>query len=344
MTSGMPNSTIQHTVIGVVWLLMATAGHAVELEGPEVLKIGWGSGSLAAADIDGDGRTDLAILNNDRARIELLLQRDPGSTTNRTRPSGLDRWQPVLEDSRFLRRGIPTGSRMYALAVGDLDGDGRLDLAFTGSPGGLIVRYQDRDGNFDRKRVFDISEPAGLRGTVVASDLDADNRTDLAVLTKTHLLLYRQSVEGELIGPERWRLSGSCFALEVLDVDGDARVDISYQVSGTREPLRVRHGLASGGFGPEVAYRLSPSRGVVKAIPSLNGHGSDFVRIQADTGLIERLAFEQPEPGKTILSNARPRVFAFPTDGKAPARTALGDFDGNGLLDLAVADPRGARI
>jgi len=340
----MPRNTLRPSAIVTAVFLTAAVGGAVELGGPEVIKIGWSSGALAIADIDGDGRTDLAILNNDRARIELLLQRAPGTAANRTRPSGLDRWQPVLEDSRFELRGIPTGSRMYALATGDLDGDGRMDLAFTGSPGGLSVRFQDSDGGFDREKVFDISDPAGLRGTVATGDLDGNGRTDLAVLTKEQLLLYRQSADEGLVGPERWRLSEGCFALDILDVDGDSRVDISYQVSGTEDSLRVRHGLASGGFGPEIAYRPGPSRGVVQAMPSATGRGSDFVRIQADTGLVERLAFEQPDSPETVLSNARPRVFAFPTNGKAPARTALGDFDGNGLSDFAAADPRGARI
>jgi len=323
---------------------MATSLTAVELEGPEVIKTGWSTGSLVAADIDGDGRTDLAIINNDRARIELLIQREPGSTSTRTRPTGLDRWQPILEDSRFDRRGVPTGSRMYALAAGDLDGDGRLDLAFTGSPNGLTVLHQDKDGAFDRRRVFDISEPGGLRGTVVMSDLDADGRTDLAVLTKTELLLFRQTTDGELDAPTSFRLSGASFALDVVDVNGDQRLDVTYQVSGSKDALRIRHGLTGGGVGPEVAYRMGPSRGVARALPSARGAGIDLVHIQADTGLIERLAFETPEPGKSMLSNARPRVFAFPTDGKAPASSALGDFDGNGLLDLAVADSRGARI
>jgi len=344
MTKGMPRDIFRPCAIAAALFLTAAAGGAIELDGPEVIKIGWSSGALAAADIDGDGRTDLAILNNDRARIELLLQRTPGTAANPIRPSGLDRWQPVLEDSRFERRGVPTGSRMYALAAGDLDGDGRVDLAFTGSPEGLSIRFQDKEGGFDREQIFDISEPTGLRGTIATGDLDGDGRTDLAVLTKEQLFLYRQSAEEGLVGPERWRLSDGCFALEILDIDGDSRVDISYQVSGTEDSMRVRHGLASGGFGPEIAYRMGPSRGVAQVMPSESGRGSDFVRIQADTGLVERLAFEQPDSPTTVLSNARPRVFAFPTDGKAPARTALGDFDGNGLSDFAVADPRGARI
>ncbi len=125
MTTGMKTRFPSRAFHAVGCVLVAATPSAVELEGPEVVKIGWSIGSLAAADIDGDGRTDLAIINNDRAGIEVLIQRRPGSPSNRTRPSGLDRWQPVLEDARFERRGVPTGSRMYALAAGDLDGDGR---------------------------------------------------------------------------------------------------------------------------------------------------------------------------------------------------------------------------
>jgi len=325
-------------------LIGATASPALEFGGPEILKIGWSSGSLAAGDIDGDGRNDLAIINNDRARIELLLQRKLGSINSRTRPVGLDRWQPVLEDARFDRLNVPTGGRMYALAVGDLDGDGRIDLAFTGTPDDLSIRYQDGDGGFDRMRTFDISEPAGLRGTVVADDLDGDGRTDLAILTKTELVLFHQGADGELEGPESTRLTDGGFALDIRDVDGDGRVDISYQVSGTTDSFRVRYGLQGSGFGPEISYRMTPTRGVVRPIPSATSIGSDFVRIQAETGLLERLAFTEPEPGKTPLANSRARVFAFPTDGKSPAASTVADLDGNGLLDLAVADPRGARI
>lgn len=317
---------------------------ALELDGPEILKIGWSSGSLTAGDIDGDGRNDLAIINNDRARIELLLQREPGTINKRTRPAGLDRWQPVLEDARFDRVSVPIGGRMFALSMGDLDGDGRLDLAYTGSPDDLSVRYQDAGGEFDRLRTFDISEPAGLRGTLVADDLDGDGRTDLAVLTKTELLLFHQSSDGELTGPETTRLTDGCFALDIRDVDGDGRVDISYQVSGASDSFRIRYGLGGSGFGPEISYHMGSSRGVIRPISTAGTAGSDFVRIQAETGLIERLAFSTPEPGKTPLTNSRARVFAFPTDGKKPAASTTADLDGNGLLDLATADPRGARI
>jgi hypothetical protein len=344
MTRGVRRRLTRTAAFVGLALALTSVGAALELGGPEILKIGWSSGSLTAGDIDSDGRTDLAIINNDRARIELLIQRKPGAPNGRTRPVGLDRWQPVLEDARFDRTSVPTGSRMYALDLGDLDGDGLLDLVFTGTPEDLTILYQDRAGGFSRSRTFDISEPAGLRGTVVADDIDGDGRDDLAVLTKTELVILLQSESGDLVGPETARLPDGCFALDVRDIDGDGLADLSYQVSGTADGFRVRHGIRESGFGPEISYRMTPSRGVVRPIPAVDGNGSDLVRIQAETGLLERLAFTVPEAGRTPLSSSRARVFTYPTDGKAPAAATTADLDGNGLLDLAVADPRDARI
>jgi hypothetical protein len=340
------NRTVPRFGFGAAVIAIAAAlpAAAVELAGPEVIKVGWNSGSMVADDVDGDGRNDLVIINNDRARIELHLQREPGTPVGPARPSGLERWQPVLSDARFERRSIATGNRMFALTTGDLDGNGRTDIAYTGVPEGLTVEFQNHDGEFDRRRVFDIGDPVGLRGTVEAADVDDDGRTDIVVLTKSELIVYRQNADHGLEGPESWKLAGSCFALEILDLDGDGLVDISYQASEASEGLRVRHGLEGGGFGPEVDYPVGPTRGVMRSIPSETGPESEFVRIQDDTGLVERLVFSPPKPASSILSNARPRVFAVPVDRKEPACHALGDLDGDRLLDMVVADPRGARL
>jgi len=93
--------------------------HGIELSGPEVMKLSWNTRSLTAFDIDGDGLIDLGVLNNDRARIDLLYRRKPGDPQSRDRSTGLERWQPVLEDAPFRRQTIATGLRMFALGFGD---------------------------------------------------------------------------------------------------------------------------------------------------------------------------------------------------------------------------------
>jgi hypothetical protein len=51
---------------------------ALYFDGPEIVKLDWNTSSPRSADFNGDGLTDLAIVNSTRARIEFLLQRKEG--------------------------------------------------------------------------------------------------------------------------------------------------------------------------------------------------------------------------------------------------------------------------
>ena len=169
------------------------------LSGPEVAKLDWNTRALTARDLDGDGLTDLALINNDRARIELLHQRRPGEAPEappRAAPSA--RREPVLEDARFRRESVPTGLQMFALAIGDLNGDGKADLAYTGKPDALTIRFQGKENDWGEKRVLDIGEPAQWTSTLAIADLNGDQREDLIVLTQKEILILLQSEKGIL--------------------------------------------------------------------------------------------------------------------------------------------------
>ena len=92
---------------------MLWAGHNeaadFRLEGPLVMKIGWNSRSMTTCDMDGDGRLDLLVINNDRARIEILYQRGDGHAAPARPESSRRAWEPILDDAPFDRRNVATG-------------------------------------------------------------------------------------------------------------------------------------------------------------------------------------------------------------------------------------------
>ncbi len=319
--------------------LASPAETTILLGDPEVYKLDWNTRGLVAHDINGDGRIDLAVLNNDRAKIDLLIQREAGRQTgSRRRGRSARRWEPVLEDARFEKRSVVTGGSMFALAVGDLDGDGRVDLAFTGKPQPLTVMYQGRDDEWNRKRVLEIDEPVHWAGSLHIHDLDNDDRNDLVVLTQAEVLVFRQDSEGALSGPRRYPLADEgCYGLLVRDLNGDDRPDLMYLAPKSKFAWRVRFQEGKGGFGPERGFRIdSPATSLIP----LTRNGSrfpEFVAVQRRTRLMETIALESVDKEtKAGGPELRPRVFST-SGGDGPAASyALGDFDADGLLDVAV--------
>ncbi len=332
-------------------LPLALAGAAeapgpFRLGGPEVAKLDWNVRGLVAKDLDGDGLTDLAVLNNDRARIELLFQRKPGEAMEPRPAASHSRWEPVLEDARFRKVSVVTGIAMFALAAADLDGDGLVDLAYTGKPDALTVRYQAKGNDWSRKRVFDLSSPMQWISTVRAADLDGDGRQDLVVLTQKELVVFSQGGKGELSGPERYALADEgCYGLQVCDVDGDGRADLFVIAPNKRDGLRVRFRAAQGGFGPERPFRIESPRGFLSPLrPGGAGAFPSFVQVQAQTGLVECLTLA-PGAGPPLPSaDLQPRIFSTRAGGKVPSAYALADLDGDRRLDVAVADAEGAQV
>ena len=59
----------------------------------EIIKLDWGIKALRIADFNGDGRNDIAVVNNRKAKIELLLQKEsigPGETAIAVDPNDID--------------------------------------------------------------------------------------------------------------------------------------------------------------------------------------------------------------------------------------------------------------
>ncbi len=319
----------------------------IALSAPEVLKLDWNTRALSSVDLDGDGANDLIVINNDRAAIELLYQVRRGEPLpTPVRRVAANRWDPVIEDARFRKVRVTTGVTMLDLVAVDLNDDKRPDLAYTGDPQALTIRYQQADGSWVEKKISDAPVPSSYVGSLRAADLDDDGHQDLVMLGQKEIAIFYQDKAGGLHAPDRAALvDEGAYGLELVDADGDGKLDIVYLNSASRDGFRVRLQIGTRQFGPELPFPLKPARSTLQQIGKADGRTpASFVFAQDQTGHIATISLERRAgSGLTPFTDLRPRVFTPRLAVKLPASYAFGDFDGDGDEDLAIGDPDSAQ-
>src|SRR5687768_9501250 len=93
----------------------------------EVYKLDERSADLRSADLDGDGRADLILIDNGHSRLDWLRQREKPPETPEKAPPGQVNFVPNAW--RFEHIKIPVDREVVSLATGDFDGDKKADIA-----------------------------------------------------------------------------------------------------------------------------------------------------------------------------------------------------------------------
>ncbi len=261
-----------------------------------------GGRSVAAADFDGDGLLDLAIAGDRFGAGPTRFYRNTG---------GLG-----FEDATA-EWGIPDDVETLALATVDLDGDGALDVVFSGDTRVLLGRGS---GSFDvvdepllAWELFgNEDDPAGM----AIGDLDNDGRPDLVIgqhfnstldfgeLVPVRVLLNR-SEPGQLSFTDATEASGSPALptksphVAIADLDNDGWPDV---VTSARD-----------GNGMPVVLR---NDGVVDGIPQLEAASeptsADYFVTGATVDLdrdgrldMVQVAWEPATPSLAVLNASR---------------------------------------
>ncbi|MFT5499062.1 MAG: hypothetical protein ACI9TH_004477 [Kiritimatiellia bacterium] len=323
--------------------LLICAAEPFGFLGPEMQRVEGQARALLAADIDQDGGLDAVFLNNGKARIEILYQRKPGSGKN-TRSLPSNRWEPELQDSRFERDSITTGSLMYELAAGDLNGDGKIDLACTEDSRGLLVYYQGQHVHWEDPIRIELKDPATYQGTLLITDVNGDGRQELIVVAHHELHIYEPEKNGHLTLKESLPAANEDpYNLQVRDLDADGRLDLMYLNPVNDFALRVRIQTPDGHFGPEEVIAFDRPSGLIQPYP--NGKDAGFVAVNRNNGQLEHFALVQRPPKEMTDDLFSLQAYAYrASDSDKPMLHTWNDLNEDGTLDLITAAPGASQL
>ena len=300
-----------------------------------------GSTQSVAADLNGDGVPDLAILNpcnssycgSGYASVAVMIGNGDGSFQ-----------APVL---------YATGSfQPMSLAAGDFNNDGAVDLVVASQcassvncgTGQVIVLLGNGDGTFQSPVPY--STGNGSSYFVVTADFNGDGNLDLAVANQTSgnstLAIMLGNGDGTFQAPAAYSTgAASAVFLAVADFNMDGAADLVAANGGTADSVSVLLGNGDGTFQNPVIY---PSGGAIAnaaAVADFNGDGVPDLAVVNGCATYTNLSCSPNGSVGILLGNGdgtfQPPV-AYGSAGNSPSSIAVADFNGDGNIDLAVAN------
>ncbi len=312
--------------------------------GIELFKLEPRAFNLQAGDFTGDGLTDIMVIDNRGSCLRLLAQR---SQPDQAAAESGSKANDLTSDWRFDIRAISMDKTLAGMSTGDFNGDGRLDVACIGAPDQLIIRYQPAPGEMEWTEKWTTRLPGiePVAWMIAAGDLNSDQHDDLVVLGKDVTYVILQNDKGEMQTPKSLiNTSPQLSMVQIADLNGDGRSDICYLANeGSTRGLCARLQTNDNRLGPEMRFSLQQPRSVTLAnVDQKPGH--EVVTVDSRTGRVQ-ISSLQPA---TLREGTVPTRFLQYGIGPAGANrdrgVAIGDVDGDQLIDVVVTDSEQAQL
>jgi hypothetical protein len=312
--------------------------------GPEIFPVDNLISLVRMADLDGDGFQDLVVANNARSKLTLLYNR--AGRTNEVSAVPVKREMNELPpDARFRIESLASEKTISALVVTDLNGDKRPDLAYFGAPKELVVQYNQGGKGWSAAKRWTLDDGLMDANALASGDLNADGREDLVMLGESAIYLLAQKSDGGLAEPEKITYSGVVKGVQVIDVNGDGRLDLMLVNWEHANPFRFRLQGDGGQLGPEMHFTLPAIRAY--STDDLDGDKrTEVITIAAKSGRAQIANFvEKPAEGLSgVFRQGQFQVLPFLRTTKNRRGTVWADVNGDGRTDLAVAEPDSGQL
>ena len=226
--------------------------------------------------------------------------------------------------------GSQGGLTPRSIALGDLDGDGRLDVAVTrGTDVGVL--YQTAAGTLAPIAPLTATQNGNGEEIVAIADFDGDGRGDLVATgwASSGVDVWLQTAAGALSGPQSFACPHNGYDdIAVADFDGDGLSDLI--IAGEQSSTACLLHQSSGSFATYVS--IMPSKSVTAiAGGDVDGDGrDDFVAVGGGNVPDSHVGVALQAANGTL------GTFAWKSSADIPGDVIVADVDGDGRKDIIV--------
>ena len=273
---------------------------------------GNGAGFVAVGEFNGDGFPDLAIANQSGNSVTILVGNGAGG------------FAPAAGSP------VATGSQPAFVVVGDFNCDGIQDLAVANYGGkSITVLLGNGAGGFTPAAGSPFSVGTGPV-SIAVGDFNGDGMQDLAIANKgssSVTLLLGDGLGGFGIGGTFAAPFGA-YSVAAGDFNGDGIQDIAIAGAKLTVLLGNRTGLPSAAPGSPLELPLMPTS---LAVGDFNGDGIQDLAMGNTMGPAVTVLLGDGSGGFAQAPGSPFFVYA------APYGLVVGDFNGDGIRDLAAS-------
>jgi len=296
---------------------------------------------VAVADIDGDGKPDMVVVNRSTNTFSVFRNTNTSGT--------------ISTASFATKVDIATDSTPSSIAIGDLDGDGKPDIVITNQFLNKISVYRNTatagtitTASFAAKVNF-ITDTLSLPTAIAIGDIDGDGKPDVAVtnsFTNTVSILKNTSTVGSITSSSfaaavDYKTGLGPTSVAIADIDGDGKPDLvvadfnAKTISVLRNKATVNT-IDTNSLAAKVDFATGTGPYAL-AVGDLNADGKADIAV-ANQGSNTISIFANTAVSGTITAGSLAAKVDLASGGESPYYISIGNIDGDDKPDIFTAN------